>query len=397
MPRSDIKLVGPAAVCFVFLSLLAPLAFGQQVYLGVVAGGYANADFDARYIPQPGYTPTVFDSDSGGYVIGPSVDVHLFPRFSIGAEALYKPLHYRNAVTFSSEGAVLGFAPATVVTWQFPILARYRFSLGRLRPFLEGGPSFRTAGNLNSSDPSHFGVTAGTGAEVIWRTLTIAPKIRYTRWAEDTWPTGIRTRSDQVEFLTTFSYTPTSNARPLGRRISLGAVIGPDLSGGSETTTAINPDPPYGMPTTIRQTLRPARMVFGPLIGLSMSSRFSIEGNAIASSRVIERTYVWPAKVRKDSSSWAQPWEFPALVKYRLTNRSLRPFLASGISFRLPNGPGGNERSIYGFTVGGGLELREKWLRISPNVRYTRWGPDRMTPGSGESRNRLYVLVGVSL
>ncbi len=115
------------AVHLIALSLLAPFASGQRVSLGVVVGGYANEDFDSRYVPHPGYLPSITESDSGGYVIGPSLNVSLFPRFSIGVEALYKPIHYRAVVGLSSEGAVLGFAPPTVVTWQFPVLVKYRF------------------------------------------------------------------------------------------------------------------------------------------------------------------------------------------------------------------------------------------------------------------------------
>ncbi len=384
------------AICLVVLSLLALPAFGQRASLGIVIGGHANSDFDARYIPNPPYPPTIFESDSGGYLVGPSLDVRLLPRLSIGAEALYRPLHYRQGVTIASDGSVLGYAPATVVTWQFPILARYRFSSGGLTPLVEGGPSFRSAGNLNLSSPSRLGVTAGAGLEMTWRRLTIAPRVRYTRWVEDSWSTGIRTRSDQVELLTSFSYAPTDNAHPLGRRISLGVVIGPDLSGGSKTTTRTFPDPYNGTPITVRDTLRPGRLVLGPLIELSVSSRFTIEGNAIASSRVNKYTTTWQGQVRKSSSSWAQPWEFPALVKYRLLTHSVRPFLAAGPTLRLPNGAGGDKRSIYGLTAGGGLEIRARRIRFSPTVRYTRWGPDRVTPSSGESLNRLYLLVGVA-
>jgi hypothetical protein len=231
LPKTAVNLAGAVLTA---VSLIAPPASGQRVSLGVVVGGYANEDFDSRYVPCPGYLPSITESDSGGYVIGPSLDVRLFPRLSIGVEALYKPLHYRAAASMSWEGEVLGFAPATVVTWQLPVLARYRFSLGRLRPFLEGGPSFRSTGNLNSSEPSHFGVSAGGGVETEWRRLRIAPRVRYTRWAEDTWVPRVRTRSDQVEFLVGFSYAAAVNAHPLGRRILLGAVIGPDVSSESE-------------------------------------------------------------------------------------------------------------------------------------------------------------------
>ena len=211
----------------------------------------------------------------------------------------------------------------------------------------------------------------------------------------------MRTRADQLEFLVDIGYAAALDAHPLGRRISVGAVIGPDVSGGSETTTGTFPDPYYGTPITIRTTLRPGRIVLGPLVELSISQRFSIEGNGIASSRVNKQTWMGLGQVRRSSIGWAEPWEFPVLAKCRLAAGSVRPFLALGPSFRLPNGPDGDLRSIYGATAGAGLEIRTKRIKISPTVRYTRWGPDRLSvgdgsAGSGESRNKMHLLVGVS-
>jgi hypothetical protein len=72
-----------------------------------------------------------------------------------------------------------------LLSWNFPVLAEYHLAkLGRA-PFVEAGPSFRVAGNLNGYNPSHFGVTAGVGAEVRkgWALLSIA--LRCTRWTKD--------------------------------------------------------------------------------------------------------------------------------------------------------------------------------------------------------------------
>ena len=186
------------------LSLLAPDVSAQRVSFGVVVGGYANRDFISHYIPTPGFNPDIVESDAGGYVVGPSVEFHISRRLSVGLNALYKPLHYKQSASFR-DGAVVGFAPATVVTWQFPVLAKYRFALGWARPFLEGGPSFRATGNLNLSNPSHSGVSGGAGMEVQWRRLSFAPSVRYTRWSEDPWSANVRTRADQVELLLNFT------------------------------------------------------------------------------------------------------------------------------------------------------------------------------------------------
>ena len=46
------------------------------------------------------------------------------------------------------------------------MLAKYRFHWSKMNPFVELGPSFRTAGNLNGTNPSHYGFTSGLGVEM---------------------------------------------------------------------------------------------------------------------------------------------------------------------------------------------------------------------------------------
>lgn len=184
--------------------LCGATAFAQSISIGAVIGGYANRDFVSHYIPISGFNSLTSISDAGGYILGPAVDVHFNRRFSVGLDALYKPLHYKESATFYPDGSI-GYAPATVVTWQFPVMARYRIPVGAATVVLEGGPSFRTAGNLNNTAPSHQGISAGAGIEGRWRALTLAPSLRYTRWAKDRNPFPrsyeVQTRSDQVEFL----------------------------------------------------------------------------------------------------------------------------------------------------------------------------------------------------
>jgi hypothetical protein len=186
----------------VSLLVPSPSAFGQRISIGIVAGGYANKDFVSYYRPTPGFLPAIAISDAGGYLIGPTAEVRIHRGFSFAADALYKPLHYEMSATFYPDGRI-GYAPATVVTWQFPLLARYRFSSSKIRPFLEGGPSFRAAGNLNQTNPSNRGFSLGFGLESKWRATGIAPSVRYTRWAKDRypWSNDVQTRPDQLEFM----------------------------------------------------------------------------------------------------------------------------------------------------------------------------------------------------
>ena len=57
-------------------------------------------------------------------------------------------------------------------------------------------------------------------------------------------------------------------------------------------------------------------------------------------------------------------WEFPILVKYRFSGAPLiHPYLAAGPSFNHVSDPG----------MGASLEVRALILRVSPELRYTRW------------------------
>jgi hypothetical protein len=91
----------------------------------------------------------------------------------------------------------------TVLTWDFPVLAKYHLAkLGRA-PFVEAGPSFRAAGNLNGYNPSHFGVTAGAGAETRKGWALLSTALRYTRWAKDGLPYSSLQSGGQSDYLRT--------------------------------------------------------------------------------------------------------------------------------------------------------------------------------------------------
>jgi hypothetical protein len=54
-----------------------------------------------------------------------------------------------------------------------------------ITPSIEAGPIFRTASNLNGTNPSNHGIAAGLGAEGHFWKIRLAPQFRYLRWARD--------------------------------------------------------------------------------------------------------------------------------------------------------------------------------------------------------------------
>ncbi len=121
-------------------------------------------------------------------------EVHLDPHWSLEVNGLFRQLHGSVARVLRPEDSLGDQSPQPVVTWEFPVLAKYRFQRRTLSPFFEAGPSFRTTGNLNT-EPSHHGIAAGAGFEMKWRSLKIAPALRYTLWAGEKHTQGAPDRS----------------------------------------------------------------------------------------------------------------------------------------------------------------------------------------------------------
>ena len=117
--------------------------------------------------PGGGSVPTRSRSYSTlkDYVIGPMIEVRSpYPCLSVEIYALYRPMNLTMAGV-GPDGSLNSISPATVVTWELPLLVKYRFGSGPLKRFIEAGPSFRVAGNLNDAAPSAYGSTAGLGLE----------------------------------------------------------------------------------------------------------------------------------------------------------------------------------------------------------------------------------------
>lgn len=185
-------------------------AYSQPISVGVVGGGALTSGFEMSTIPASasGFSPSYsFYSTSKGYVVGASIEVRLPFRLSIEADALSHPLSYASAATYPVGAGSYTNPSATVLTWEVPLLVKYRFSNKRINPFVEAGPSFRASGNPNGTAPSNYGISIGGGVELRALLLRFAPEIRYTRWAVDQpVPPWAKTNPNQAELLVGFSF-----------------------------------------------------------------------------------------------------------------------------------------------------------------------------------------------
>jgi hypothetical protein len=189
----------------------SPDSSEHRVSFGLVAGGSLTDDVGQEstfsFASPTGGQQTGqarFYSTRKDYIVGPMLEFGLSSHLSLEIDGLYRPLNFRFAVARSNE-PLNSVSPNTVVTWEFPILAKYRFQTRTVKPFVELGPSFRSSGNLNGTAPSSYGGTVGLGVEAHAWMMKVAPVLRYTRWAGE----GLyepHTKRNQVELLVGLSF-----------------------------------------------------------------------------------------------------------------------------------------------------------------------------------------------
>jgi hypothetical protein len=361
---------------------IGALAAAQTVSFGLVGGVSLTPDFENRYSAEGPPLPPIVLIDSSAqerYIAGGMLELQLPNNWSIEADALFHPLrfdedHFANGILHNSQ-------PLPVVTWEFPALAKYRFRWRSWRPFLEAGPSFRTAGNLNGTNPSHYGVAVGAGAETPLGKFRIAPEVRYIRWAEDSSSAHPVTHSDQVEVLTSFSTGVGEGGRAFGQRVSAGVVVG-------ATVTPDLPTHNSPFPFTASVSSNTAAFLLGAMVEVAIARGVFVEFDAI--HQPITPT-VGGAEVQSINT-----WSFPLLGKYKFSTHSVKPFLEAGPAFRGAKALIGS--SPYGVTAGVGIEMHLWRLAIAPAVRYTHWGPNSSPFASFVTfQNQVAVLAGFSL
>ena len=152
-----------------------------------------------------------------------------------------------------------------------------------------------------------------------------------------------------------------------------------------------------------------APYVIGPAAELRLFAGLSAEVDLLY--RRVEYTSTTQATPQEVSRTSGQTWELPMLAKYRVPGELLRPFVSAGLSYRrlarfeqrLSTGgtsepPELTKRSTSGATVGGGLEVSLPLIRVSAEMRYTRWGSSSFRStlsGLASQLNQADLLLGI--
>jgi hypothetical protein len=164
-------------------------------------------------------------------------------------------------------------------------------------------------------------------------------------------------------------------------------------------------------------SLKNKSYIIGPQFELRLPAGFAIELDALYTSFEINSVGSVASSLLGASFD-TDSWEFPLMLKKRFGGAdavavSARPFIGAGASFRRLGDVGeigrfitstgantGSEKNSTGFVIGGGVEIRALFIRISPEVRFTRWGTDNFREGLANilktNRNQGQFLVGIS-
>lgn len=160
---------------------------------------------------------------------------------------------------------------------------------------------------------------------------------------------------------------------------------------------------------TFRSSSTP--FIVGPTIELHFPAGFGVEFDALyrrfhydASSNLVDALVNGKA---------ANAWEFPILLKYRVPGVIFRPFLDAGFAFdhwsgvrqliQIPSSLGQTNTNVSGtnkgVVLGAGLEFNLHLIRVSPEIRFTRWGGANLGDLDGlirSNQNQAEFLIGIT-
>lgn len=144
-------------------------------------------------------------------------------------------------------------------------------------------------------------------------------------------------------------------------------------------------------------TSEPRRFLVGPTVRLQLDSGVGFEAGALRKPIGFRYAFGRPGLGFAEYETEAAAWEFPLLFHYGDARGRRAPYVSAGISLRRIAGASQTGRectqlpsvvctsftptelrelhnpTTAGLVIGGGMEVRLAWLRLSPEVRFTRW------------------------
>lgn len=189
---------------------LTPFASAQFIGAGVKLGATPT-----KWSDKFGSSTSAKD-DSSSFVVGPYVELRLPLGFAIEADGLYRSV---GAITTANLANAAVNSVTDARSWEFPILAKYRFPTPMVKPFVVAGPSFRWVGQQSISATctgtscadvpssvkndgfSKAGFVLGGGLEWKLGAVRLSGEGRYTRYGKEALPPYFSTSQNQAQIL----------------------------------------------------------------------------------------------------------------------------------------------------------------------------------------------------
>jgi len=151
---------------------LAVTGFADEsspIGLGVKGGVPLNDAFVVRE-----QNPVSYIADTHRYIVGPYVELRLPAGFGIELDALYQTYQYRQVVPSPT-------LRQNSHDWQFPLVVKYKFLPGPIKPYLEAGASFSHLSIHDVrelDDRNTWGLVVGGGLDIKAGPVHFTPELR---------------------------------------------------------------------------------------------------------------------------------------------------------------------------------------------------------------------------
>jgi len=163
---------------FLFATILASPLMAQHFGFGFgVKGGVPFTDLLEA-------TGTITEdqaklAQSDNYLVGPAIELRIPFGFAIEADGLYRGTEYSVAnITGTNLPSVVKSS-----SWEIPYLAKFRFPIPVVKPFVLAGGSYRTFNDLPSGiSATHNAFVIGGGVELIIKKVRLSGEARYLHW-----------------------------------------------------------------------------------------------------------------------------------------------------------------------------------------------------------------------
>lgn len=210
-------------LCLLFFSAAA--AFSQPFSYGV-KGGMPMTDFVDAVRAQDISASTT----TNRYIVGVTGEARLPFGLGVEMDVLYRHFSYNSSSGAGNLTSNLTNIDTTAGSWEFPILAKYRFKGKIVHPFVDAGVAWDKLSGLTqtvtsvvasvtktstTSNPAELansttrGFVLGGGVDVKALVIHITPELRFTRWGAKQFidPTGMfNSKQNQAEFLVGFTF-----------------------------------------------------------------------------------------------------------------------------------------------------------------------------------------------